>query len=249
MSSMNVRRLLNTKEKRERPQPASVKKGFLERKKDYVLRAKDFNQKRDAIKKLKVQAALKNPDEFRFKMINSKLINGMNHEVSKTKINTTQNLDIKTQDMLYLQSKRIAEEKKIDRLQADLQYIDAGLAPSEQVIFLDDDKSVRNFNAVKHFDTIPEAFSSYSSSIPKLSKLKEGDIVLNPKTAPSQGALEAMVTTSYKELDQRKKRRDALYEAERTLDKQKTKLRNKDEKPIQVKVGKKKVDLKMKRKT
>ena len=47
--------------------------GLLEKHKDYKLRAKDFHNKEDKINKLKTKARLKNPDEFYFKMINSKI--------------------------------------------------------------------------------------------------------------------------------------------------------------------------------
>jgi hypothetical protein len=59
---------------KERAQPAdSKKKGFLERHKDYVVRAKDFHRKQDTLKKLRRKAAFKNPDEFYNKMQNAQL--------------------------------------------------------------------------------------------------------------------------------------------------------------------------------
>ncbi|EFA76319.1 U3 snoRNP protein [Heterostelium album PN500] len=248
MSSLKVKNLLPNREKRERPQPRSVTNGFLERKKDYKLRADDFNKKRDQLKKLKLKAALKNPEEFRFNMINSKVIKGVHHTISKSELDQSDLADIKQQDQLYLQSKRISEEKKIARLQSTLQYIDAGVAPSDQVIFLDNENEVKNFNAVEYFETIPEAFSNNSSTIPKLSKLKEGSLVLNPRTAPSAAEIEAMTTTSYKELEARKIRHAELYKAERQLEHQKQSIKNKGEKPIKVKVGGKKETWKLKRK-
>jgi len=49
---------------------ASVKRGFLERHKDYKERAKDYHRKDDTLRSLKEKAALKNPDEF-FMQMNS----------------------------------------------------------------------------------------------------------------------------------------------------------------------------------
>jgi len=46
--------------------------GILERHKDYKVRAKDNNRKKDTLKALQEKAALKNPDEYYFKMANSK---------------------------------------------------------------------------------------------------------------------------------------------------------------------------------
>ncbi|KAN0033712.1 hypothetical protein ACTFIV_000176 [Dictyostelium citrinum] len=242
MSSMNLRRLLPQRAKQERPQPeSSMKKGFLERKKDYVERARDYNNKRDTLKKLKLQAAFKNPDEFNYKMISSKLVDGVHSEISKTSLKKEQIIDIKTQDMLYLQSKRRADDKKIERLQATLQYMDAGLEPTEQIIYVDDEKEVKNFSATKYFDTIPEAFNGSLSSIPKISKLKEGSLVVNPKTAPTLGQLEAMTATSYKELKERKLRRDQLFKAEMDLSKSKIQLKRGTKSGVTKKVGKKEV--------
>ncbi|KAF2071568.1 hypothetical protein CYY_007120 [Polysphondylium violaceum] len=249
MTSLN-RRLLPNKAKQERPQPEKSKKfGFLERKKDYIVRAKDYNTKRDAIKKLKLQAALKNPDEFNFKMINSKLVNGVHSDISKTELKKEQVLDIKTQDILYLRGKRIAEEKKIERLQGELQYMDTDLPPTEQIIYVDSKKDVKNFSAAKYFDTIPEAFDGSLSTIPKLSILKKESLIVNPKNSqtPTLAELEAMTTTSYKELSQRIERRDQIRQAEESLSRSKASLKAGKNNTVKKLVGKKVVSVKQKR--
>ena len=57
---------------KERAQPSDRKRfGFLEKHKDYVVRAKDFKNKKKYLSSLKRKAAEKNPDEFYFKMNNS----------------------------------------------------------------------------------------------------------------------------------------------------------------------------------
>ena len=57
---------------KERAQPASRKKfGLLEKHKDYKERADDFHRKVKRINDLKKKAAVKNPDEFYFGMVNS----------------------------------------------------------------------------------------------------------------------------------------------------------------------------------
>lgn len=58
---------------KERGQLANRSKlGLLEKHKDYVQRARDYNSKKDRIKRLKEKASLKNKDEFYFGMVNGK---------------------------------------------------------------------------------------------------------------------------------------------------------------------------------
>lgn len=68
---------------RERAQPAARKKlGLLEKHSDYVTRARDYNLKQKRIQTLREKAALRNPDEFYFGMINAKTEGGI-HRIDK----------------------------------------------------------------------------------------------------------------------------------------------------------------------
>jgi hypothetical protein len=67
---------------------------------------------------------------------------------------------MKLEDQNYLTLKAVEEAKKIDRLQSNLHL---GTAPSiasggsgSHTLFLDDEDAVKNFDAVEHFDTVPE---------------------------------------------------------------------------------------------
>ena len=72
---MSLRNAVFRREHQERSQPASRQKfGLLEKHKDYVQRAKNFNEKERRIKSLKLKAALRNPDEFYYKMNSSGIV-------------------------------------------------------------------------------------------------------------------------------------------------------------------------------
>ena len=73
----NLKKYIPKRKYRERGQLENRKKlGFLEKKEDYKIRADDFHKKEAKYKKLKEEARTKNPEEFYFKMVNSKTVNG-----------------------------------------------------------------------------------------------------------------------------------------------------------------------------
>jgi U3 small nucleolar RNA-associated protein 11 len=71
----SLRNAVPQKTHKERHQPGKRQKlGLLEKHKDYVMRAKDYNKKQATIKKLEQKAAFKNPDEYYFKMVNTRKV-------------------------------------------------------------------------------------------------------------------------------------------------------------------------------
>ncbi|KAF7116605.1 hypothetical protein RHSIM_RhsimUnG0021500 [Rhododendron simsii] len=123
----------------ERAQPRSRRKfGLLEKHKDYVVRAKAYHKKQDALQKLKEKAAFRNPDEFYFKMINTKTVNGVHKPGSQANKYTEEELMImKTQDIGYVLQKLQSEKKKIEKLTAVLQSTDSQL-PSKHMYYAED---------------------------------------------------------------------------------------------------------------
>ena len=71
----NIKKYIPKRKYRERSQLESRKKlGLLEKKLDYKIRAEDYHKKEKRFKKIKEDIRTKNPDEFYFKMANSKII-------------------------------------------------------------------------------------------------------------------------------------------------------------------------------
>ncbi|XP_018509728.1 probable U3 small nucleolar RNA-associated protein 11 isoform X2 [Brassica rapa] len=138
---------------KERSQPQVRKRfGLLEKHKDYVIRAKAYHQKEDIKKKLKQKAAFKNPDEFYFKMINSKTVDGVHRPKEEiNKYSAEELMIMKTQDIGYVFQKWQSEKNKIDKLTASLQCTEE--QPSRRhVYFAEDrkmDRSYRDLEARK----------------------------------------------------------------------------------------------------
>merc|ERR1712071_331344 len=116
----------SSKTHRERHQPAArAHLGFLEKKQGYAARAKDFNEKKDALKLLHKRALNRNPDEFYFHMVRSRMEDGDHVEKPKEEECTPEQLKLmQTQDLKYIAHKRNVEAKKIEKLQSELHLID-----------------------------------------------------------------------------------------------------------------------------
>jgi hypothetical protein len=105
---------------KERAQPlARAKLGLLEKKKDYILRAKDYKSKKERLKRLREKAAFRNKDEFYWGMIKGKTQGGVHVQARQS--SQTMGVDevklLKSQDAGYVRL-AIAKDESVSRLQA-----------------------------------------------------------------------------------------------------------------------------------
>ncbi|WOH06320.1 hypothetical protein DCAR_0625745 [Daucus carota subsp. sativus] len=182
----SLRNALPRRAHKERAQPSSRKKlGPLEKHKDYVVRAQAFHKKEETIRKLKEKAAFKNPDEFYFKMINTKLVNGVHMPESQAnKYSEEELMLMKTQDIGYIMQKIQSEKKKIEKLTSVLHSTDN--QPSNKHVRFAEDRD----EAKEILEQISRKESMPTIDIPYRIKKK--------------------TSVSYKELEERKNRLKGL---------------------------------------
>lgn len=102
-----MRNAVQRRNHKERAQPVEREKwGLLEKRKDYKLRAADHKQKKQKLKLLSEKARDRNPDEFSFKMLSSK-VDKQGRKVAD-RGNTALSMDVvkllKTQDAGYIRT-------------------------------------------------------------------------------------------------------------------------------------------------
>ena len=101
---------------RERRQPEHRKKlGYLEKKQDYKKRALDHHTKAERIKKLKAKALERNPNEFHFHMINSRLVDGIHYDNNKPLNPEMKQKLVKKEELLRRYNNQVLLRRKIKR--------------------------------------------------------------------------------------------------------------------------------------
>ena len=157
---------------RERSQPAHRKKfGLLEKHKDYVVRARDFNKKKKIIKQLKGVADEKNPDEFYRGMIKSKVVDGK-HEIHKD--NTLDHetvMLLKTQDANYINLKLQAERNKISKLKEVL-HDTMGEKVNTHTVFVESDSEDIDFENLEKLPDAPAVNSATKKALGRAKKVQ-----------------------------------------------------------------------------
>ncbi|XP_026491733.2 probable U3 small nucleolar RNA-associated protein 11 [Vanessa tameamea] len=209
MSSWRKAAKANQKTHKERHQPESRKHlGLLEKKKDYKKRANDYHEKGATLKLLRKRTLDRNPDEFYFHMINSRVKDGEHHELEKEDEHTPEQVKLmQTQDLKYINMKRTIESRRIQRLQSQLHMTDvADSTPNTHVFFVDEGEE-KNFDLAKRLDTHPSLINRKSNR-PRLSDLNK--ITLPEVNDEIIKSTKKIKEKTYKELSQRIEREKHL---------------------------------------
>ncbi|KAJ4750636.1 U3 small nucleolar RNA-associated protein 11 [Rhynchospora pubera] len=136
----SLRNAIPRRAHKERAQPQSRKSfGLLEKHKDYVLRAKNFHRKEETLKKLREKASFRNPDEFYFKMVHTRNVDGIHRPRDEANKYTAEELLVmKTQDIGYVLQKLQSEKKKVERLSSALHALDE--QPNNKHVYFAEDR-------------------------------------------------------------------------------------------------------------
>lgn len=111
----------------------------------FIIVLRDYNEKQGALKSLHKRALNRNPDEFYFHMVRSRMKNGEHIDTPKEEECTPEQLQLmQTQDLKYISHKRLVESKKIEKLQAQLHLVDAE-KPNNHVFFVDTKSEGKDF--------------------------------------------------------------------------------------------------------
>ncbi|XP_057690684.1 probable U3 small nucleolar RNA-associated protein 11 [Corythoichthys intestinalis] len=198
----------------ERSQPEARKHlGLLEKKKDYKQRANDYHKKQNTLLALRKKALEKNPDEFYFNMINSQLKDGVHmskKQEEDQEVTEEQKKVMTTQDIKYVEMKRVAEARKIEKLKGSLHLLDVdGKQKNTHTFFVDSKKEVQSFDLAGHLNTVPELVDRVYNR-PTMATLRDKRI-LGAVEPHSQEKLSKQRKHEYKILSQRIDREKKLF--------------------------------------
>ncbi|CAI2174455.1 14636_t:CDS:2 [Funneliformis geosporum] len=225
----SLRNALQRRNHKERAQPRFRQKyGLLEKRKDYVLRARDYHSKQDRLKAMREKAYFRNPDEFYFKMINSKTKDGVHVLEHDSALSGEAIKLMKSQDLSYVKTQRDLGNKKIEKIQSELHFIEPESiedkieleekikekvkSQPQHIIFVDTPKEAKTFDPAKHFNTLPELVNRKFNR-PRIETL-QNEIIMFPEDETELIRLHKQKLIKYKELSARMQRQEELRKKE-----------------------------------
>lgn len=201
---------------KERAQPAHRKRfGLLEKHSDYKERANDFSFKKKRIDAMKQKAALRNPDEFYKRMTRTATKGGI-HSIDYQGLDADTVKAIHSLDSRYLMVERAKEDKRIEKLRANLHFVDASRG-NKHVVFVDDVETAKTKSKAEIFDTLPETVDR-THNRPRRSAVAEAPMEGSRRSRKEQVKLDRLKSKAYDELERRLDRRDKMDLALRHLD-------------------------------
>ncbi|CAF1314169.1 unnamed protein product [Didymodactylos carnosus] len=230
MSSWNKTSKVGQRPHRERSQPENRQHlGLLEKKKDYKKRAVDFQTKQNVIKELKRKTLDKNPEEYYFNMINTRLKNGVHSLKKKYKHYDDDQLKLmQSQDLRYIKYKHQIERKKIEKLQTTTHLIDESYRqPKSHIFFVDSERELKKFDPVKQLKTHPLLINQISNRL-TLDQLKTMSDLSENIDEKELNKSRKSRKKKYVELQKRLEREKKLRQVETTME-EKIVLKNKKE--------------------
>ncbi|KAI9256517.1 small-subunit processome [Phascolomyces articulosus] len=237
--SSSMRNAVHRRNHKERGQLAGRERlGLLEKKKDYLLRARDYHSKQKRLKALREKALARNPDEFYFKMINAKTKGGVHIQQRNEALPPEMIQLMKSQDKNYIKLQRDISKKKMEKLRDSQHFLDEQLEDDEDmlnvyddeeeeeeiskpkksnhIVFVDSKEQAKAFDPAKHLDTLPELVNRKFNR-PRIATLQKNEIIA-PENAASLKALRKEREAKYKEFTSRAKREADLQRVERELE-------------------------------
>ena len=221
----NFDKAFKSKQRLHRERVNVLPKGFLERKKDYKVRAKEYNRRQSTITKLRKKTLDKNPDEFYFHMKKSHLVDGVHYEIrNDDKEFSPEELKMMvSQDLNYIKYKRSIDMNKIERIKGELHLLDnnEGMR-NNHTFFVENDKEKKRFNFAKKMKVDSELLDmGYNIANPSAIKnISIEDI----KTSAKVKALK------YRRLENKIKREEFLRTLSDKMEMKKMKIKNKHKK-------------------
>eukprot|EP01012_Entosiphon_sulcatum_P026573 TRINITY_DN32033_c0_g1_i1.p1 TRINITY_DN32033_c0_g1~~TRINITY_DN32033_c0_g1_i1.p1 ORF type:complete len:225 (+),score=46.13 TRINITY_DN32033_c0_g1_i1:26-676(+) len=144
---------LRGREHKQRAQPETSRQyGALERRGDLAKRVKDTEEKREQIRTLQGKAAYRNPDEFRFSMINAELDEDGLPVLREKPIPESRERKEQAQTLSYLMQARQHDLNKIDQLKASLAYTPDFKPDNKHIIFVESEQQKESLLRKASFD-------------------------------------------------------------------------------------------------
>ncbi|KAF2030573.1 U3 snoRNP-associated protein-like protein Utp11 [Setomelanomma holmii] len=254
MSSM--RNAVQRRNHKERAQPAEREKwGLLEKRKDYKLRAADHKQKKQKLKLLSQKARDRNPDEFSFKMMSSKVDKQGKKVADRGNVALSQDVVklLKTQDAGYLRT--ILQQTRREREELEQKLIMEGdevkaLKEGERIkqgkhrVYVEDEEQQHTFDPAAWFgrgEDLPESHGDLDDGLfddedaeedvgagrktPSKKQIEAEELAKREKRAFNRSRSQAQLRIIGR-LEAVKKREGELVAAEQELELQRAKMNN-----------------------